>query len=96
MLAAMPSLDITQPHTVTAEEARRRLEQFNQELQERYGLVPTWTSATQAKIERAGARGTLTIEPAQIRVHIDLPLTFSPLKGKVEARIRRELVQLFE
>ena len=95
MLSAMPKVDITQPHHDTPEEARRKLEQFNTQLQEQYGLVPRWTSPTEVAVERSGASGTLRIEPTEIQVHIDLPFAFAPLKGRIEERIRRELGYLF-
>jgi putative polyhydroxyalkanoate system protein len=96
MLSRMPRLDITQPHHVTTEEARRRLEQFHAQLEQQYGLHPRWTSPTEVTIERSGANGTLAIEPDQIKVHIDLPFPFAPLKGRIEERIKRELGYLFD
>jgi putative polyhydroxyalkanoate system protein len=91
----MPRIDITQPVHVPPEEARRRLERFQGDLQERFGLVPTWVSPTEAEVSRSGASGTLKIEPSQVRVHIDLSFALSPLRGRIESEIRRRLVELF-
>ena len=91
----MPRIDITQSHDVTQDEARRRLEGFHQQLEDRFGLLPTWISPTQVEVRRSGASGTLRIEPRHISVHIDLPFTLSPLKGRIESEIRRELARLF-
>jgi putative polyhydroxyalkanoate system protein len=95
MVVAVPNIDIVQSHSVTPEEARRRLERFATLLAEKYKLDPTWVSPTRATIERAGAHGTLEIEPTQVRVQLSLPLPLAPLKGKAEERIRRELGYLF-
>lgn len=91
----MPSIDIAQPIHVPPEEARRRLERFQSELQERFGLVPTWTSPTVAEVRRAGAGGTLRIEPSRVAVHIDLSFALTPLRGRIESEIRSRLAELF-
>ena len=92
---AMPTVEITQSHQLTPDEARRRLEQLQEDLQQRYGLVPTWVSQRELRVTRSGANGTLRIEPHEITVRIDLPLLLSPLKGEIESRVRRELGELF-
>jgi putative polyhydroxyalkanoate system protein len=91
----MPRIDITQRIAVPPEEARRRLERLQAELEERFGLVPTWTSPTEAAVSRSGAGGTLRIEPSQVRVHIDLSFALTPLRGRIESEIRRRLAELF-
>jgi putative polyhydroxyalkanoate system protein len=91
----MPRIDIAQRIDVPPEEARRRLERFQSELDERFGLLPQWTSPTEAEVSRSGASGTLRIEPSQVRVHIDLSFALSPLRGRIESEIRRRLAELF-
>lgn len=91
----MPKIDISQPITVTSQEARRRLELLQDELEQRFGLVPTWTSPTQAEVRRTGASGTLRIEPSRVEVHIDLSFALTPLRGRIESEIRGRLADLF-
>lgn len=91
----MPSIDIAQPIHVTPEEARRRLETFNGELHEHFGLTPTWTSPTQVEVRRAGGSGWLRIEPDRVDVHIDLSFALTPLRGRIESEIRGRLATLF-
>jgi putative polyhydroxyalkanoate system protein len=91
----MPSIDITQRVHVTPEEARRRLERFNGELQERFGLTPRWVSPTVAEVSRAGGSGTLRIEPDRVDVHIDLSFALTPLRRRIETEIRGRLAELF-
>lgn len=91
----MPSIDITQRIDVPPEEARRRLEGFQTELEERFGLVPTWISPTEAQVSRTGASGRLTIEPTRVLAHIDLSFALTPLRGRIESEIRRRLAELF-
>jgi putative polyhydroxyalkanoate system protein len=92
----MPHIGVSQRTHVPPEEARQRLERFQSELQERFGLVPTWTSPTRAEVTRAGASGTLEIEPNRVDVHIDLSFALTPLRGRIESEIRRRLAELFD
>jgi putative polyhydroxyalkanoate system protein len=94
-LGAVPKFEIVQSHSVTVQEARRRLERFSALVADRYGLTPTWISPVKATIERTGAHGTLEIEGDQIRVNIDLPFALALFREKIESRIRRELGYLF-
>lgn len=91
----MPTIDISQRINVTPQEARRRLDLLQDELQQRFGLVPTWTSPTQAEVRRTGAGGTLRIEPSRVDVHIDLSFALTPLRGRIETELRRRLADLF-
>ena len=91
----MPSIDISQRIDVPPEEARRRLESFQTELEDRFGLVPTWTSPTEAQVRRTGASGRLKIEPTRVGVRIDLSFALTPLRGRIESEIRRRLAELF-
>lgn len=88
----MPKIEIKQSHNLTPEEARKRMEQLNQELGSKYSLTSTWISPTEAKVERTGATGSIRIEPKQVSVVLDLSFALSPLKGSVEAKIK-ELLQ---
>lgn len=91
----MPNFEIVQSHSVTTEEARRRLERFSGLLSRRYELTPVWTSPTSAKVERAGARGSIDILPETVRVAVSLPFAFAPFRERIESRLRRELGYLF-
>ncbi|MCS6915843.1 MAG: polyhydroxyalkanoic acid system family protein [Myxococcales bacterium] len=91
----MPKLTIEQSHRMSAEEARRCLESLSQDLSDKYGLTSCWLSDTEAKVERTGASGHIKIEPQRVVVHLDLSFALSPIKGKIEERIRQELARLF-
>ncbi len=91
----MPKLSITQSHTGTAEEAKTKLDTLSKELSDKYGLTSKWTSDTEAKVERTGATGTIKIEPKQVSVNLDLSFALTPIKGKVEDKIKEELKKLF-
>ena len=91
----MPSIDITQRIDVPPDEARRRLDTFQTEIEERFGLVPAWTSPTEVRVSRTGASGRLKIEPSRVVAHIDLSFALTPLCGRIESELRRRLAELF-
>ena len=91
----MPKLEITHPHKDTAADAKTKLDKLSQELSSKYGLTSKWVSDTEAKVERTGASGTIKIEPTLVKVHLDLSFALSPIKGKVEEKIKEELKKLF-
>lgn len=91
----MPKSEITQAHTVSTQEARARIDDLARQLSERYGLSSSWTSDTLAEVKGTGASGRITIEPALVRVALDLSFALSPMKGRIESRIKEELHKLF-
>lgn len=91
----MPKMTIEQPHSVPAEEARKRLEGLSSDLSDKYGLTSRWLSETECRVERTGATGAIRIEAKRVVVDLDLSFALSPIKGKIEGRIRDELQRLF-
>lgn len=91
----MARIKIEQSHQVTADEARKRLDQMNQDLSDKYGLNVKWHSDTEARVERTGVTGTIKIEAQKVLVDLDLAFMLSPLKGTIENRIRDELKRVF-
>lgn len=91
----MPKVDIEQAHSVTAEDAKKKLDALSKDLSDKYGLAVKWLSDTHAKIERTGVTGAIKIEAQRVLVNLDLSFALTPLKGKIETRIREELQKLF-
>lgn len=91
----MPKLEIIQSHNVTADEAKKRIEGLNAKLGTEYGLSSKWNSATEAKVERTGATGLIKIEASRVVVNLDLSFALTPIKGKIETKIKEELKNLF-
>ena len=91
----MPKLEITQSHNVTADEAKKRIDELNSKLGSEYGLTSKWHSPTEAKVERTGATGNIKIEASRVVVNLDLSFALTPVKGKIENKIKDELKKLF-
>ncbi len=91
----MPKVNIEQAHNVPATDAKKRLDTLSQDLSDKYGLTVKWLTDTEAKIERTGVTGIIKIEAQRVLLNLDLSFALTPLKGKIETRIRDELKKLF-
>lgn len=86
----MAKLTIEQAHSLSPDEVRKRLDAMNDKLA-KYGVNASWTSATEAAVSGAGAKGKILIEPSRVQVHLDLNMALSLMKGKIETKVRDEL-----
>lgn len=91
----MPKVNIQQAHSVPAADAKKKLDTLSQDLADKYGITVKWLSETAAKVERSGVSGDIKIEAQRILVDLDLSFALTPLKGKIDSRIRDEMQKLF-
>ena len=89
----MPKLTIEQSHRLPPTEVRSRLDVLQAKLAEKYGIHGTWVSDTEAQIKRTGASGTIKCFAEKVVVQLDLSFALTPLKSKVENRVREELAR---
>lgn len=98
----MPSLTITVPHSLGADEAASRLKAFFEKLKSRYqdkmsNLEEKWDGN---RLDYAfstfgfNVKGDLNVEPGEVRVNGSLPFAAIMFKGKIEQSIRDELEKL--
>jgi putative polyhydroxyalkanoate system protein len=87
----MPKLNIEKKHSLGAAEARKRLDAMSAKLSEKYGLQSTWKNETEAEVKGTGATGKISIGADKVTVFIDLSFALTPLKGKIEEKVTREL-----
>jgi putative polyhydroxyalkanoate system protein len=87
----MPKLTIEKSHQLEHQIVRQRLIELQTRLAGKYGIDARWTSDTEATIKRTGASGTIRCEKNRVVVDLDLNFVLTPLKGKIENRVREEL-----
>jgi putative polyhydroxyalkanoate system protein len=87
----MPKLNIEQPHALPLDEVKKRLEALADRLGAKYGISASWVSPTEAQVKRTGVSGKITCSDSRVTVFLDLAFVLSPLKDKVENRVRQEL-----
>jgi hypothetical protein len=98
----MPTVTITTPHSLGAEEAATRLKNFFAKLKERHAdkvnnLEEAWSDN---KLDYSfstygfNIKGDVAIEPDQVKVNGNLPFAAMMFKGKIEQTVREELEKL--
>src|SRR5579862_1591539 len=88
----MPKLTIEQPHALPIDEVKKRLQALADRLSAKYGIEARWVSDREAAVKRTGVTGKITCTESKVTVFLDLSFALTPLKGKVENRVKQELV----
>jgi putative polyhydroxyalkanoate system protein len=94
----MATIDIRRSHTLEKDEARKRAEALAKSMEEKLGIRWHWDGdrirfdvpAGAAK----GASGTVSVDPKDVRVEVDLPFLLRAVKGTVESKINQKLDEL--
>lgn len=89
----MPKLTVEQTHTLSADEAKQRLQDLSDKLASKYGINATWTSPTEAKVERTGVSGKIICGTNKVSVNLDLAFMLTPMKGQIEEKLKKELAR---
>jgi putative polyhydroxyalkanoate system protein len=87
----MPKLTIEQAHALPFEEVKKRLEALADRLSAKYGIDARWVSDREAQVKRTGVTGKITCGDTKVTVFLDLSFVLSPLKDRVENRVKQEL-----
>ena len=98
----MPKLQMEIPHTLSAAEARSRLERFVESLQAKFkdkvsDLSQGWNGDTLAfAFKTFGFKigGAIAVEDQRLNVTGDVPFSAMMFKGKIETEIREQLTRL--
>ncbi len=95
----MPKINLEIPHTLSAEEARGKLERFTESLPQDQvsDLEQSWNGNTLSfgfKTFGIKIKGDLTAADQKLLVDVDLPFAASMFKGKIESEIQKQLERL--
>jgi len=97
----MPKLSVSVAHTLSQEEATRRLQDHFQEAFQKFqehiqNYEQEWeNNRLQFRFTTFGfgIQGNVNSEPSEVRVQADLPLAAMMFKGMIEQQIREELTR---
>lgn len=93
----MSEIKVSQPHNVSPDEARRKVQEFEQMVQ-KYGVTSSW-SGNQATLKGTGVSGSISIAPRSVDVVVKLGMmakAFGVDAAKLETSIRKRLKAAFE
>ncbi len=91
----MPKIDLSVPHQLEQEEAKRRIAGLIAESRSRFGgevsnMDESWNGFAHAfsfKAKGFSVSGKLDVQPAQVLIELQLPWAAYPLKGRIENEI---------
>lgn len=94
----MATIDIKRAHTLDLAEAKARAEKLAKSMEEKLGIRWSW-AGDNIKFDAPsgaakGATGTVTVDPSQVRVEIDLPFLLRAVKGTIEGKVTEKLDKL--
>jgi predicted NBD/HSP70 family sugar kinase len=98
----MPHVTMEIPHTLGQDEALRRLKAKTDLLSAAYGsqvsdLQQQWNDNVLTYSFKAmgiAVQGTLTVEPADVKLDAELPWVAMAFRGTIESKVREELGKL--
>ncbi len=90
----MSNIHIKHPYNMMRDDARKRVEEIAENLKKEYKMNYGW-EGHKLNFRRSGASGFLELGDGMIELNIKLGMLLAPVKGKIEASIRKNLVKEF-
>ena len=83
---------IKQQHSLDRKEMHHRVEEIAKKLKKEYKINYAW-KGDKLQFKRSGATGFLGLDEGFIEVKIKLGLVLAPLKGRIEAAIKKSMTE---
>jgi putative polyhydroxyalkanoate system protein len=94
----MATIDISRPHTLSKDDAKKKAEELANAMKDKLGLDWKWSGdAIEFKAESGaakGAKGEVRVSDKDVRVLVDLPFMLRVMKGTIEDKINEKLKSL--
>jgi putative polyhydroxyalkanoate system protein len=86
----MPEIKIQTAHNLGREEAHRRVQQVETELNQKYGVKFDW-QGDRAEVHAKGLSGLIVVEDERVAVDLKLGLALIPLQGKLRSEVKERM-----
>jgi putative polyhydroxyalkanoate system protein len=86
----MARITVERPHALGKDKAREKAELLAEKLSDKYGIEHTWNGDI-VSLEGKGAKGTVEVEDALVRVNIELNFFLSAMSSTIQSEIERQL-----
>jgi hypothetical protein len=98
----MPKIDLSVEHKLTQEEAKKRIANLLADCRNRFAgqisdVAESWHGLVNSFSFKAmgfAVSGQLDVQPAQVRIELNLPWAAIPIKGRIESEILTHARQL--
>ncbi len=87
----MPKISISRNHSLPASVIKQRIVDLGEKLQAKYQAKTSWEGDRQMNVKGPGVSGKLAISDSAVDVNLDIGLLLSPMKGKIEEALTKEL-----
>ncbi|MCL2778783.1 MAG: polyhydroxyalkanoic acid system family protein [Polyangiaceae bacterium] len=91
----MATIDITRPHSLPIDEAKKKAEDLAKGMADRFGIAWKWDNDTIRFDTPSGAakgtKGEVSVTENAVRVAIDLPFMLKMMKGTIEGKVQEKL-----
>jgi putative polyhydroxyalkanoate system protein len=91
----MATIDITRPHSLSLDEAKKKAEDLAKGMADRMGIAWKWDNDTIRFDAPSGAakgtKGEVSVTEKEVRVAIDLPFMLRMMKGTIESKVQEKL-----
>ncbi|PWK47899.1 polyhydroxyalkanoic acid system family protein [Pleionea mediterranea] len=91
----MPDIQLSQPHQLTQQQARAKVDKMTHQLESDLGLTIQWLDDDKLSFERSGANGVLTLTEQQVSVEVKLNFMLRAMKGTIEKELEKALRKAF-
>ncbi|HEY0706706.1 MAG TPA: polyhydroxyalkanoic acid system family protein [Polyangia bacterium] len=92
----MPKFDLDIPHSLSAPEAKSRLQRASSKLEQEYGAACSWDGDSTLVVARKGLSARVGILPEKLHVAVELGLLFSAMAGPIRNGITKQLTELMQ
>jgi putative polyhydroxyalkanoate system protein len=90
----MPKINLSRNHSLEPSVIKDRITKLGDKLQEKYSAKTSWADDRTLNVKGTGVEGKLVISDNKVDVNLDLGFMLSPLKGKIEETLGKELEKL--
>ena len=87
----MPKYQLDIPHTLPADEAKKRISDATGKLSTEYGASCTWKSDNELSVSRKGLDARVMLEPSRVRIDLNLGFLLTPFADTIKNGITKKL-----
>ena len=87
----MPKISLSRNHSLSPAVIKQRLVDLGEKLQAKYQAKTSWDGEKTMNVKGPGVEGKLSIADTKVDVNLDIGFLLSPMKGKIEEALTKEL-----
>jgi len=87
----VPKYQLDIPHTLPADEAKKRISDATGKLSSDYGASCTWKSDNELSVSRKGLDARVMLEPSRVRIDLNLGFLLTPFADTIKNGITKKL-----